>query len=136
MEGLFISELSERVEIPAHTIRYYEKIGLISPPKRSQAQYRLYFDDDEARLKFIKQAKLFGFSLEEIKEIIDLRAEGIAPCDHVKELVRKHLHDLDQRISELVIFRDELSQRYKKICDLDEIPAGKICGLIEQEEIE
>ncbi len=77
---MFISQLSERVELPAHTIRYYEKIGLISPPKRSETQYRLYCDEDEARLKFIKQAKLFGFSLDEIKEIITLRAEGIAPC--------------------------------------------------------
>ncbi len=133
---MFISQLSERVELPAHTIRYYEKIGLISPPKRSETQYRLYCDEDEARLKFIKQAKLFGFSLDEIKEIITLRAEGIAPCDHVKELIRKHIDDLELRISELVTFRDELAGRYKKICDLEEIPDARICGLIEQEEVE
>ena len=136
MEGLLISELSERVEIPAHTIRYYEKIGLINPPERSVSQYRIYREDDEARLKFIKQAKLFGFTLEEIREVISLREEGIAPCDHVKELISKHLEELDLRINELVTFRNELAQRYKKICDLEEIPDGMICGLIEQEKVD
>jgi MerR family transcriptional regulator, copper efflux regulator len=136
VEKMFIRELSEKVELPAHTIRYYEKIGLISPPRRSETQYRLYCGEDEVRLKFIKQAKLFGFSLDEIKEIINLRAEGIAPCDHVKKLIKKHLDDLELRISELVTFRDELAGRYKKICELEEIPEGMICGLIEQEEVD
>ncbi|WXJ95664.1 Mercuric resistance operon regulatory protein [Neomoorella carbonis] len=134
-KGFFIGELSRRVGIPPHTIRYYERLGLINPPERSETHYRVYSQDDEVRLRFIKQAKLFGLSLDEIKEIIGLRAGGVAPCEHLKRLIKRHLDDLDQHIRELVAFRNELARRYEKLTSTQDIPAGTICGFIEREEL-
>lgn len=132
-EGLFIGELSRKAGIPQHTIRYYERLGLINPPQRSDTQYRVYSEEDEARLKFIKQAKLFGLSLDEIKEIISLRAEGVVPCQHLKRIVKRHLDDLESRIREMIAFRDDLAHRYERLKSSPDAPAGTICGFIERE---
>lgn len=128
-ESFFIGELSQQSGITAQTIRYYEQMGLLEPPDRTEAKYRLYSQAHLERLRFIVQAKLFGLSLEEIKQLIDLGTGGIAPCDHLKNMVEHHLRELDTRIQELAAFRKELAGRYDKIegqkCD------GKICGIIE-----
>ncbi len=131
--GFFIGELSQRVGIPPHTIRYYERLGLINPPERSETQYRIYSEEDEARLRFIKQAKLFDLSLDEIREIIDLRCEGIAPCEYLRGMIKRHLDDLDGRIQEMIAFRDELARRYERLKSAPDTTAGTICGFIEQE---
>lgn len=133
-DSFFIGELSRRVDIPQHTIRYYEKLGLINRPERSETKYRVYSEDDEERLKFIKQAKLFGLTLDEIKEIINLKAQGVAPCEHLKKVIKGHLDDLERRIQEMIAFRDELSRRYERLNTMTDTPVGTICGLIEQEE--
>lgn len=135
-DGFFIGELSRKIGISTQTIRYYEKLGLINPPERTDTQYRVYSEGDEARLRFIIQAKLFGLTLDEIKEIIDLRAQGMLPCKHVKEIVKRHLDDLDRRIQEMIAFRNELAGRYTKFNIQEsesDTTSGTICGLIEQE---
>lgn len=133
-EGFFIGELSRKTGVPTQNIRYYEKLGLLEPPNRTDGRYRIYSGEDEARLIFIKQAKLFGLTLEEIKEIINLRAGGIAPCEHVKEIVERHLNDLNQHIQEMTEFRDELASRFEKLKRSDsDIFTGTICGFIERE---
>lgn len=134
-KGMLIGELSRRVDLPPHTIRYYERLGLINPPERTESKYRVYSEEDEVRLRFIKQAKLFGLSLDEIKQIINLRAEGIAPCEHLKKMIKRHLDDLDHRIQELVAFRNELARRYERLKSISDAPTGTICGLIEQESL-
>lgn len=134
-DGFFIGELSRRTGVPAQTIRYYERIGLMEPSKRNEAKYRVFTEDDETRLKFIQQAKLFGLSLGEIKSLIDLRSQGVIPCEYLDEFVKAHLDELDRRIQEMVEFRDHVAKRYEKIktsiasCP----PNGTICGIIEQE---
>ncbi|MCF6092799.1 MerR family transcriptional regulator [Microaerobacter geothermalis] len=135
-EGLFIGQLSKKIGIPTQTVRYYEQLGLIDPPKRTDTQYRIYSEEDEARLRFILHAKLFGLSLEEIKEIIQLSDLGIEPCENLKGMVKKHLDELNQRIQEMIAFRDDLARRYEKLDMLDSCPeahAGKICRFIERE---
>lgn len=132
-KGLFIGELSRKTGIPPHTIRYYERLGLINPPRRSETHYRVYSEEDEMRLRFIQQAKLFGLSLDEIKGIIDLRADGFAPCEHLKRMIKKHLDELDSRIRELMTFREELARRYERLKSDPDVSAGTICGLIERE---
>ena len=135
-EGFLIGGLSRKVGIPTQTIRYYERLGLIDPPERTEARYRVYSEEDEARLRFIKQAKLFRLSLDEIKELIDLRAEGVAPCGHLKGMIKRHLNDVDRRIHEMVAFREELARRYERVnTSYPDAPSGMICGFIEQESL-
>lgn len=144
-EGLFIGELGCRVALPTQTIRYYERIGLLNPPKRTEAQYRVYSAEDEERLLFIQKAKRFGLSLNEIKKLIEIRTEGIPPCASLKAMVKQHLGNLDHQIQEMISLRQELANRYKQIDTLlpdstavqaEETCDGKICRFIEQEDEE
>lgn len=138
---LFIGELSRQVGIPIQTIHYYERLGLLNPPQRTESQYRIYAVEDQDRLRFIQKAKRFGLSLDEIKKLLDIRAEGVPPCASLKAMVKQHLDELDYRIQELMAFRQALVRRYEQIEALlasatvtDEAPFnGRICGLIEWE---
>lgn len=143
-EGLLIGELSRRVDLLPQTVRYYERLGLIDPPKRTVSQYRVYSSKDENRLRFIQQAKRFGLSLNEIKRLIEIRTEGTAPCADLKAMVKQHLDELDQHIQEMLALRQELAQRYEQIESFLSNPSdvsfkdscsGKICQLIEQDKI-
>lgn len=143
-QGLLISQLSRHLNIPVPTIRYYERRGLLSPSRRTQSQYRVYAQDAQDRLQFIQKAKKFGLSLEEIKEILDLSSKGIAPCENLKAMVKHHLEELDSHIQEMMHLRQELSRRYEILegqlaisrSGPDHSPSGKVCGLIEQEDLE
>lgn len=130
-EGFFIGELSERAGVPTQTIRYYEQLGLLQPPDRTEARYRVYTADHLDRLRFVMQAKAFGLSLDEIKQLIDLRCGGVVPCGRLREMLKRHLDEVDQRIRELTAFRDELVRRYETMDD--PVPTGKICGIVEAE---
>lgn len=141
-EGSLIGELSRRVNLPAQTIRYYERLGLLSSPKRTASNYRLYSEAEEERLDFIQKAKRFGLSLNEIKRLIDLRQDGVPPCADLKTMLKQHLAELDQRIQDMLSLRQELTHRYE--CIEAALPAsyempdegicnGRICGFIEQD---
>ena len=139
-QGRFISELSRQVDTPVPTIRYYERLGLLDPPERTQSQYRVYSKEAEERLIFIQQAKKFGLTLEEIKQILELSSKRIAPCKQVKKLLKQHLDDVERRIQEMLEFRQKLTSRYMQLDDLlsdsstENNPVvcnGKICGFIE-----
>ena len=139
-EGCLIGELSDRVGVSAHTIRYYERLGLLELPKRTESGYRIYGEENEERLRFIQKAKRFGLSLDEIKQLIAIRTERKPPCASLKKMVEQHLNNLDCQITEMMSLRQELASRYKDISKLlpndstmptEEICQGKICGLIE-----
>ena len=139
-QGWLIGELSVRMGVSAHTIRYYERLGLLEPPKRTESGYRIYGEENEERLRFIQKAKRFGLSLDEIKQLITIRTQGIPPCANLKTMVEQHLKDLDCKIEKMVSLRRELANRYEEIerslsnvstPKSGEICQGKICGLIE-----
>lgn len=141
-QGLLIGELGQQVNLPTQTIRYYERLGLLDPPERTQSQYRIYSADALERLRFIQKAKLFGLSLDEIKQLIETRAGGTPPCASLRAMVKKHLDELDCHIQEMLSFRHELANRYEQIdALLSDSPTtntevslnGRICGLIERE---
>ena len=139
-ENWLIGELSDRVGVSDHTIRYYERLGLLEPSRRTESGYRIYGEENEERLCFIQKAKRFGLSLDEIKQLIAIRTKGTPPCASLKTMVEKHLDDLDRKIEEMVSLRQELASHYAEIDRslpdvstplTEEICRGKICGLIE-----
>ncbi|MDX2255293.1 MAG: pentapeptide repeat-containing protein [Pseudanabaenaceae cyanobacterium bins.39] len=113
--GWLIGELSRLVEIPAPTIRYYERLGLLLAPMRSPQGYRLYATDALERLLFIQSAKAFGLSLEEIKQLLDLQAAQIIPYATFKAMVQQYLHKLDRQIQELMTQHQNVGQRLDRI---------------------
>jgi DNA-binding transcriptional MerR regulator len=108
--GLKIGELAREVGTSAPTIRYYESIGLIPAPARTSGGYREYSARSRRELVFIRKAQAIGFSLEEIREILDLSRSGRVPCARVRTVAHCHLAMLDDRIARLQRFRNQLAR--------------------------
>ena len=129
-----IGELTKATGLTAKTIRYYELLGLINSPRRSESGYRLYSADDVERLEFVVKAKQLGLSLEEIRDVIDLRQQQQTPCVHVLALLDQKLNQLDAVIKGLAEFRRELGQLQDgsatRLAELGD--DARICGIIEQ----
>ncbi|WP_405192800.1 heavy metal-responsive transcriptional regulator [Streptomyces anulatus] len=105
-----ISQLAERSGVPATTLRFYEDAGLL-PADRTPSGYRVYGEDAVERLAFISSAKMLGLALEEIRELLDVREEGV--CASVRArmlpLVADRIQDTDGRIAELRAFAAHLA---------------------------
>lgn len=132
---LKIGELSKQTGIGIETLRFYEKSGLLDKPARTYSGYRMYSSDVLDRLKFIKQAQVLGFSLDEIKKVIDDARAGHSPCDEVRDIVRKRLEEMDQRMREMARYRKEMAKTLEEWDRVGHAP-GHICGLIESSNIE
>jgi DNA-binding transcriptional MerR regulator len=132
---LKIGEVSRQTGIGIETLRFYEKSGLLEKPARTHSGYRMYSSDVLDRLAFIKRAQVLGFSLDEIKKVIVDARKGHAPCDEVREIVRKRLEELDQRTREMARYRKELSETLYEWDRVGRAP-GHICGLIETAKVE
>ena len=127
---LKIGDVSKRSGIGVEALRFYEKSGLLDKPSRTYSGYRVYGEDVLERLAFIKQAQALGFSLDEIRQIIDDARKGQSPCDEVREIVRHRMEELDARLRELHRYRNELKATLEEWDKIGRAP-GHICGLIE-----
>ncbi len=109
MDSLYrIGELAGLAGVSAKTIRFYEKVGVLPPPKRLTNGYRVYDDHDLARLRFVRGARALDLPLEAIKEAMRFRDRNEAPCLYVIELLKAKTHEIDRRIAELQALRAEL----------------------------
>jgi MerR family mercuric resistance operon transcriptional regulator len=95
---LTISTIAKEIEISVETIRYYERIGLISQPKKPDSGYRIYNDEILKKLYFIKRAKMLGFSLNEISDILAIGNKG---CKKTKEIASLKLQNVRNKINDL-----------------------------------
>lgn len=112
-----IGELAARTGLTPDTLRYYERLGLLRPPRRSSGGFRLYDQATLDRLRFIKQAQLLGLSLDDIHALISYRGQGgTKRCQRVRDLLRAKLADLEQQLAELQEFRGTL-RCYVKECE-------------------
>ena len=134
MKSLTIGHLAKQAGVNLETVRYYECRELLPEPMRKESGYRVYGPDDLHRLRFIRQAKSLGFSLNEIAEILRMRDKGKCPCGEVTRIGEKHLHDLGEQIKRLRSFHNELSHAVKNWKRLGEqkVSADAICVLIER----
>ncbi len=103
-----IGELAAQAGVNPKTIRYYESIGLLPEPDRTDAGYRVYGADDIDRLAFIRRAQQLDLSLDEIAEILAMRERGEQPCSYVLDVARARLEELDRRIADMERARAEL----------------------------
>lgn len=103
-----IGILSRRTSVKVPTIRYYEQVGLMPSPPRTDGQQRRYGEDEVARLNFIRHARELGFEIEAIRELLALNAHPEKSCAEVDGLARRHLADVERRIVRLQTLRSEL----------------------------
>ena len=134
-EMLKIGDVSKQSGIGIEALRFYEKSGLLDKPSRTFSGYRVYGPEVLERLAFIKRAQVLGFSLDEIKRVIEDARTGASPCAEVREIVRRRLAELDERMREMRRYRTELSETLAEWDRKGRAP-GHICGLIESSHIE
>lgn len=129
-----IGELAKQVGVNVQTVRFYERRGLLPEPMRKESGYRIYGPNDLHRLRFIRQAKSLGFSLNEIAIILRMRERGKCPCGKVTKIGEEHLRDLGRQIDRLRRFHAELSRAVRTWKRLGEqrVSADAICVLIER----
>ena len=108
--SLKIGDVAHLSGVSAKTIRYYESVGLLQPPARADNGYRIYTPDTTRILRFVRQARRLGFSLDEVRALLALWQDQGRPSREVKALAEKRIEDIDVRIQELTRLRDELSR--------------------------
>ncbi|WP_291379368.1 heavy metal-responsive transcriptional regulator [Demequina sp.] len=114
-----IGELAQQTGLTTKTIRHYEQIGLMSEPERHTNGYRDYQDDAVERLRFIRDAQAAGLTLAEAGEIIGMKAAGESTCGHTRELLARHLADVDAQIDRLLATRNELRAMAERAAAMD-----------------
>ena len=105
-----IGWLARQTDCKVQTIRYYEQIGLMPEPPRSEGNRRLYGAAHAGRLTFIRHARDLGFSLEAIRELLSLSENPDQPCSAADKLARAHLVDVNSRIARLEALKTELER--------------------------
>ncbi|WP_148254742.1 MerR family transcriptional regulator [Aidingimonas lacisalsi] len=106
--GMSIGTLAERAQCKVQTIRYYEQIGLLPAAIRNEGNQRRYGEDAVKRLTFIRHARDFGFSVESVRELLEMADHPDMPCDEADALARHHLREVEARLARLAALRDEL----------------------------
>lgn len=96
-----IGELAAATGCRVVTIRYYERIGILPPPERTRNNYRLYGARHLQRLRFVRRTRELGFSLDEVRTLLDLIDQGDYTCDDVRCLAQGHLDDVRARLQDL-----------------------------------
>ncbi|MFJ8262052.1 Hg(II)-responsive transcriptional regulator [Rummeliibacillus sp. NPDC094406] len=99
--GYRISELAEKCSVNKETIRYYERIGLLSEPSRTNAGYRVYSEDTVDRIHFIKQMKELGFSLAEINKLLGVVDKDNERCRDMYDFVIQKIDEVQNKIRDL-----------------------------------
>lgn len=117
---LSIGTLSKRSGVKIPTIRYYESVGVISAPTRTLGNQRRYAPDDLSRLHFIKHARDLGFSIEAIRELIDLSGHSDKSCIDADTIAKNQLAEVRSKIRKLKKLEKELS-RIAAGCDGDKM---------------
>ena len=105
-----IKELSDKTGLQDKTIRYYEEVGVLPPPKRLPNGYRDYGDADVERARFVAGLRRLDFSLDDVSEILAMRDRGEAPCRVVLSLMADKADEISQRIVELSRLEKDLRQ--------------------------
>ena len=98
---LTIGALSKQTGCNIETIRFYEKAGLLPPPPRSTGGFRLYGRDHAARLVFIRRARELGFTLDDVRALLGLAADGRHTCAEARDLAASHLSEVRHKIRDL-----------------------------------
>jgi DNA-binding transcriptional MerR regulator len=135
VRSLKVGAVAKAAGVGVQTLHYYERLGLLPKPKRSAANYRLYPSEAIRRVRFIKKGQALGLTLDETKEILNLKERGRAPCCKVAELGEKHLREIEARLEQLREYRRLLTHalgQWRGENTTTRRCAGEFCDLIER----
>ncbi|WP_281501765.1 MerR family transcriptional regulator [Kordiimonas laminariae] len=103
-----IGELAKRADTKVQTIRYYEDIGVMPKATRAANNRRLYDETHLERLTFVRHSRELGFSLDDIRNLLELSDQPDRPCEEVNAIARAHLDSVESKIASLQVLQDEL----------------------------
>lgn len=109
-----IGQVAQETGLSIDTIRFYEKVGLSKRPVRTEAGFRIFGPEEIEGLKFVRKAQELGFSLEEIRELLILKADDVPACSHVKEMLEQKLIGVEKKIHELRSLKRSLHDALQK----------------------
>ncbi|MBP7817106.1 MAG: helix-turn-helix domain-containing protein [Phenylobacterium sp.] len=112
-----IGRLAKATDVKITTIRFYEEIGLLPQATRTEGNRRVYGDETLRRLAFIKHARQLGFSVEAIRDLLDLAAHPDQPCVDANRLAEGHLAVVEEKIAQLSALKSELQRMLANGCD-------------------
>jgi len=124
---LTIGRLSRRAAVNIETVRYYERVGLLPSPPRTEGGHRLYGEPHVKRLTFVRRARELGFTLEEIRALLRLADERPPSCATARSLATKHLAEVREKIADLKRMERVLTQTVA-LCEQGDRPE---CPLLE-----
>ena len=117
---LSIGEMARRTGVKVPTIRYYEQMGLLAAPERSEGGQRRYTRQEAERLGFIRHARDLGLGIDDIRELLTLGEDPDRPCAEIDAIARRHLGAVQEKIARLQGLEREL-QRIVSACDGDTV---------------
>jgi DNA-binding transcriptional MerR regulator len=123
-----IGHIAKRTGLSVDTIRFYERNKLLAAPIRSQGGFRLYSSDDLNSLQFIRSLQMLGFSLNEIRDFVSLRANDLRACSAVRKMLDHKLQDIHAKRIALAKLEDELKAALTKCNAQLKRPRGKKNG--------
>ena len=100
-DGMPIGELSRLAGVNIETIRYYEKISMLPAPLRTEAGHRVYGPKETRMLVFIRRGRELGFTLDQIRTLLNLSGPGKASCAEVREIAKHHIENIRAKINDL-----------------------------------
>jgi MerR family transcriptional regulator, Zn(II)-responsive regulator of zntA len=128
-----VHELATRAAIAPHVVRYYARLGLLRPVRDPGNKYQHFSQADLQRLAFIRKAKRLGFTLGEVRLVLEMSRKGKTPCPLVREVVRRRVADNAHDLAELITLQQRMQSALRKWRRMpDGVPDGHaICRLIE-----
>lgn len=108
-EMLRIGDLAKATDTKVETIRYYEQIGILPAPSRTDGNFRAYAPEHLARLSFVRRARNLGFTLDKVRELLGMSDQKHRSCNSVSMIAREHLAEVDRKIAGLKALRTELN---------------------------
>ncbi|MGH7545736.1 MAG: heavy metal-responsive transcriptional regulator [Gemmatimonadota bacterium] len=134
VERWTVGALAARVGVTPDTLRYYERLGLLPAPPRSDGGYRLYEPEAAERVAFIRKARALGLSLDEVGEVLRVADAGTPPCEHVRAALERHMQEVEARMAELESLRSTLTRALRRSRSLP-VARSCVCHIIESQEV-
>ncbi|GBD32568.1 Mercuric resistance operon regulatory protein [bacterium HR33] len=122
-----IGELARLAGLRTHTIRFYERAGLLKPPRRTSSGYRDYDTEALKDLSFIARAQASGLKLRDVREIMAVSASGRPPCQQVRSRLLARLSEVERKLTELDELRRNLIATLERLEQPRMLPTGARC---------
>jgi len=133
-----VSGMAAAAGVTPHVVRYYARIGLLEPGRDPANNYKRFTEQHLRRVLFIRQAKALGFSLGDIKLIVDHANDGHSPCPDVRDIIRRRIKENRARLHEMQRLQQRMEEAVRRWETMpDRAPDGhSVCHLIESIEVD